>query len=361
MIEDKQVNSESAAKIPIADEDAGIRNSLSDILVMEGYRVEQASNGEELSGLIKSGGFDLLLLDVNMPEGLGFKVISDLKEDPGLRHIPVVVITSTEDFSIKIRALKLGADDFLIKPPHLAELLARVRSLLKVKSYNEHMINYQALLEKQVAERTARLQKAMDELAEASIDTIFRLSRAAEYKDDDTALHIKRMSRFTAALSQKTGFSEDFVRMISYSTPLHDIGKIGVPDDILLKPGKLNESEWKKMKEHPEIGASILDGAASAHLQQGRVIALTHHEKWDGSGYPCGLSGDNIPVEGRLVAVADVFDALTSRRPYKEPVPPDEAFRILIEEKGRHFDPGLVDHFLEIRDQVEEIMTEYGD
>ncbi|MBI9108383.1 MAG: response regulator [Spirochaetales bacterium] len=338
--------------ILIADDEPRIRQALSDILLIEGYNVIEAEDGNEVMNKVKSESVDVILLDINMPGKTGIELTHILKSDNNLKHIPVVIVTGQNDHESRIQAHKAGADDFLIKPPHFVELSARVKSLVKVKAYNDYMRNYQKNLERQVAERTIQLQNAITDLKEASLDTIHRLSRAAEYRDEDTSTHIQRMSSYTAALARRAGLSEQDVETILYSSSMHDIGKIGTPDNILLKKGKLSPEEWVIMKEHTVMGAEILKGSSSEFLKRGRIIALTHHEKWNGEGYPEGLEKENIPLEGRISAVADVFDALTTRRPYKEAFPVEEAFSIIREGRGSHFDPNLVDCFLSISDEI---------
>ena len=355
-IVDIDKNESNAATILVADDEPMIRQVLSDILLMEGHRVIEAVDGNDVMMKVQSEPVDVILLDINMPGMNGLEITRLLKSDDGLKHIPVVIVTGQNDQKLRIDALKSGADDFLVKPPHFAELSARVKSLIKVKAYNDHMLNYQKTLEKQVAERTKQLEEAMNELKDASLDTIHRLSIAAEYRDDDTSTHIKRMSNYATVLARKAGLSEADVEMILYTASMHDIGKIGIPDKILLKKGKLDPEEWEIMKAHTTRGAKILKGSSSEFLKRGSIIALTHHEKWDGTGYPNGLSGESIPIEGRICAVADVFDALTTARPYKDAFPVEKAFRIISEGRGSHFDPDLVDAFLSIKDEILSIM-----
>jgi putative two-component system response regulator len=226
------------------------------------------------------------------------------------------------------------------------ELRARVRSLLKVKAYNDHMVNYRQELESEVKRRTLELAKAHEKLRGASLETIFRLSRAAEFKDEDTGAHIISMSRISARLASKMGLSDQTVESILYASPMHDIGKIGIPDRILLKNGPLNDEEWNVMRLHTIYGGQILENSDIGFLRLGEVIATTHHEKVDGTGYPNGLKGRDIPLAGRIVAVADVFDALMSRRPYKPAFTIEQAVNIIQEGRGRHFDSDVVDVFL---------------
>jgi putative two-component system response regulator len=288
-----------------------------------------------------------------MPGMNGFEVVQELKREERFTQIPIVMVTALQDVNDRVKALEVGADDFLSKPVDRMELRARVRSLLKVKAYNDHMINYRQELESEVRRRTleiqetnAKLEKAHEKLRGASLETIFRLSRAAEFKDEDTGAHIISMSRISARLAKTCGLNNATVESILYASPMHDIGKIGIPDRILLKNGPLNDEEWTVMRLHTVFGGKILENSDIGFLRLGEVIALTHHEKFDGSGYPKGLKGKQIPLAGRIVAVADVFDALMSRRPYKPAFTPEQATNIIAEGRGRHFDPEVVDTFL---------------
>ena len=342
--------------ILVADDEQKIRESLSDILELEGYKVVEAVDGLSVIDKITPESVDVVLLDINMPGLSGIEITKKLKSDERLKVIPIVIVTGQNDQKLRIEALKAGADDFLVKPPHFAELNARVRSLLKVKAYNDHMMTYQKELEKQVASRTKQLQEALVRIKATSLDTIHRLSRAAEYKDEDTATHIQRMSSYAAAVAREIGLPDHEVEIILYTSSMHDIGKIGIPDHILLKKGKLEPDEWEIMKSHSRIGAEILQESSSDFIKKGRIIALTHHEKWDGSGYPQGLVGKDIPIEGRICAIADVFDALTTKRPYKEPFSLEKAAEIIKEGKGSHFDPVVADAFFSIFDDIVKIM-----
>jgi len=354
------------ARILVADDEARVRIALCDILEMEGYEVIEAETGKEALSKIYNEDPDVILLDIRMPDLDGLEITKRLKNDPELQNTPIVIITGLDDLDSRIKALKLGADDFLTKPPHIAELNARVRALVKVKAYNDHMRNYQKELEKEVAERTEQLQNALNDLAHAhgrlqrtSLSTIHCLSRAAEHRDDDTADHIQRMSRYAKLIGVKLGLEDAEVETILYAAPMHDIGKIGIPDSILLKPGKLDTEEFEVMKQHAEFGASILESETEPILEAGRIIALTHHERWDGSGYPNGLAGDEIPLFGRISAIADVFDALSSKRPYKKAFSLEKSFEIIKESAGNHFEPRLVDVFLSRREEIDAIYNEY--
>ena len=226
---------------------------------------------------------------------------------------------------------------------------------------NDYLRNYQNELENEVSKRTEELQKAFEKIKQVSLETIYRLTRAAVSKDEGTGAHIERLSLYAAATARTMGLDEATVENILYASPMHDVGKIGIPDRILLKKGKLDHKEWEIMKQHTIIGAKILERTDIEILKLGEVIALTHHEKWDGSGYPQGLAGTQIPLAGRITAIADVFDALVSPRPYKEAFPVERAFEIIEKERGKHFDPEVTDAFFANRDEILSIKEQYKD
>ncbi len=348
-------------KILVVDDEHLNVKLMEAMLVPLGYSVEFARDGEEALRKVEEVSPDAILLDIMMPKIDGFEVARRLKEREETRTIPIAMVTALGEVQHRVKALDSGADDFLIKPVDRTELRARVQSLLKVKAYNDFMIEHQRLLEAKVEKRTRQLKQALEKVKCASIDTVYRLSRAAEFKDEDTGAHIQRMSHYSAAIARKLGLDERVVEAVLYASPMHDIGKIGIPDHILLKPGKLDPAEWEVMKKHTIIGARILEGSGSGYIELARVIAITHHEKWDGCGYPAGLEGKKIPLVGRITAIADVFDALTSKRPYKEPFSLEKSFGIIREGYGNHFDPDVVDAFFSIQDEILEIKDRYVD
>ncbi|MDR0549834.1 MAG: response regulator [Deltaproteobacteria bacterium] len=344
---------EKTPKVLVVDDEELNRKLITAMLKPQGYEVVQAIDGEDCLDKVRVNPPDLILLDIIMPKLNGFEVVTRLKSEEQFSLIPIVMVTALGDVNDRVQALEVGADDFLTKPVDRMELRARVRSLLKVKAYNDHMVNYRQELESEVQKRTEEIQeaniklaKAHEKLRGASLETIFRLSRAAEFKDEDTGAHIISMSRISARLAQRLGLSASTVESILYASPMHDIGKIGIPDRILLKNGPLNEEEWPIMRLHTVYGGKILENSDIGFLRLGEVIARTHHEKFDGSGYPNGLKGKEIPLAGRIVAVADVFDALMSRRPYKRAFTVDQTVTIIQEGRGRHFDPNVVDAFM---------------
>jgi putative two-component system response regulator len=336
----------------VDDEDRNLR-LMKLLLTSFGYDVLTASNGEEALEMVHDIPPDVILLDIMMPKMDGFEVAKQLKREEETKIIPIVMVTALNGVEDRVKALEAGADDFLNKPVDKTELRARVQSLVKVKAYNDHMQNYQKELEAEVAKRTIQLRQALKKLKEVSLESIFHLCRAAEYKDENTGDHIKRMSHYASAVARKMGLNKQTVEDLLYTAPMHDAGKIGIPDHILLKPSKLNNKEWETMKQHTIVGAQILAGSGAKFIKLAEIIALTHHERWDGSGYPKGLKGSKIPLIGRIAAIADVFDALTSKRPYRmKPFSLEEAFNYIKEGRGRHFDPKVVDAFFATKNEI---------
>ena len=330
-------------------------------LVPQGYEIVKAANGEEALEKLSGNQIDLILLDVMMPGMDGFEVTRRVRQDDKHRLLPIILVTALRETEDRVKGIEAGCDDFISKPVDKMELLARVRSLLKVKAYNDLMSNYRKELESEVAKRTEELKQAFERIKAASLDTIYRLSMASEYKDEDTGAHIKRMSRYSAAVARRMGLDENMVETILYAAPMHDLGKIGIPDQILMKPGKLDPAEWEIMKQHTVIGAKILKGSDAEFIRMGETIAQSHHEKWDGSGYPNSLKGMEIPIAGRITAIADVFDALISKRPYKKPFSVEKSLAIIREGRGSHFDPDVVDAFFAIQDEILTIKKQYGE
>ncbi|MEW6087621.1 MAG: two-component system response regulator [bacterium] len=348
-------------KILVVDDEPVNIKLLEANLIPNGYDVITASDGEEALRKVLAEDIDLILLDVMMPKMNGFEVTKKLKTDEKTRLIPVILVTALSGLQDRVKGIDAGCDDFLSKPVERPELLARVKSLLTVKAYHDCMQDYEKKLEYEVAKKTKELQSALDKVNTAHLETIYCLSRAAEYKDEHTGSHIQRMSNYAAVIAENIGLDKQSVKQILYAAPMHDIGKIGIPDHILLKPGKLTPGEWEIMKQHTIIGAEILANSEADFIKLAEVIALTHHEKWDGSGYPKGLKAAGIPAAGRICAIADVFDALTSKRPYKEIFPVEKSFAIIKDGRGNYFDPEMTDAFLTSRDKILEIRNKYKD
>jgi putative two-component system response regulator len=348
-------------RIMVVDDEERNRVLIEALLVPLGYEIVTAASGEEALAKVGETRPDVVLLDIMMPRMDGYEVARRLKNDEETRIIPIVMVTALQNVEDRVKSIEAGADDFLTKPIEKTELRARVRSLVKVKAYNDGMRNYQRELEAEVARRTEELSDAFRKLKESSLEMIYRLSQAAEYKDEDTGLHVLRVGNYSALLARALGLGDDFAENMLRASPMHDVGKIGIPDQILLKPAKLDPAEWAIMKQHPLIGSQILKDSESGLIRLAEIIALNHHERWDGSGYPAGLRGEEIPMAGRITAVADVFDALVSRRPYKKPLPLQEAMTVMGEGKGSHFDPRVVDAFFSIRVEIVSVKDRLAD
>lgn len=297
---------------------------------------------------------DLVLVDYLMPEMNGIELAERLRALPGYEHVPIVMVTAQEDKAVRYAALDAGITDFLIKPVDARECLARCRNLLTLRRQQLVLDDRRKLLEGMVDEATR-------EIREREKETLLRLARAGEFRDEETGYHLIRMARYSRLIANAIGLERDEAETIELAAPLHDIGKIGIPDGILLKPARLDEPEWSVMQRHPLIGHEILKGSASKYVRMGALIALGHHERYDGRGYPSGLDGDHIPLCARIVAVADVYDALTSRRPYKKAWHAEEAFDYLRAQRGKHFDSRLVDAFLGMKDKVLEVQGDFQD
>jgi putative two-component system response regulator len=353
--------------ILVVDDDSMTRLLMNTILSRMSYQVSEAFDGIDAWEKVIALSPDLIILDVSMPRMDGLELTHKLKNEPRTKNIPIMILSSHDELTDRVKAVEAGADDFLPKPVEHIILKAKVNSLLKIKSYNDYMHSYQNKLEEEVAKKTAKLKKAFDKLEAASkklklysLDTILRLSQAAEYKDQETGQHIQRVGYYIQRIGQAISLSNQEIDDFLYASPMHDVGKIGIPDNILLKPGKLTAEEWAIMKQHTTIGGKILSGSDSSILKTAEIIALTHHEKWDGTGYPNKLKGLEIHLSGRITAIADVFDALTSKRPYKDAFPLEKAFAIMKEGRGKHFDPDLIDAFFVVKDDIISIRNKYS-
>lgn len=302
----------------------------------------------------KGNPVDLILTDYKMPNMDGSEFVRWLRQIPSCADIPVVVITVVEDRAVRYKALAAGATDFLTKPIDHQECRARCRNLLLLRRQQQIVKDRAKWLERKV-------EDAVQEIAVRETETLLRLARAGEYRDEGTGNHVLRMARFSRLIAESLGLEKDECHVIEQASPMHDIGKIGIPDQILLKPGKLDGAERQVMDTHTTIGFQILRDSPSRFLQAGAVIALRHHERFDGSGYPDGIGGREIPLKARIVAVADVYDALMSDRPYKSAWPIQEALDYLTREKGKHFDPECVDAFMGRLDHVVRIQQELRD
>lgn len=337
----------TSAKILIVDDQVTNVIVLQKMLTQVGYQhVFYTTDAREAVAMYLQLDVDLLLLDIRMPHLDGFQVLERLQRElADDDYLPVLVLTAELSTETRARALENGAKDFLTKPFDRLETLQRIRNILEVRLLHRKLRDYNVELEREVKKRTLELENSR-------MEVIRRLGRAAEYKDNETGNHIMRMSKFSQLLARAAGMAPAEVDMILCAAPMHDIGKIGIPDRILLKNGKLDAEEWEIMKTHAEIGSDILSGSDSSLLIMAARIAISHHEKWDGSGYPKGLCGEEIPIEGRICAICDVFDALTSERPYKPAWSIEAALGYIKQSSGQHFDPHLVGLFESILDEI---------
>jgi putative two-component system response regulator len=353
-------------QVLIVDDEEPIRRTLRTLLEGHGYACTLSANAGEARRCLEEQPFALVLSDVNMPGESGLDLV---------RHIigryvdtAVMMVTGVDDPELANIALELGAYGYIIKPFEFNEILINVANALRRRRLEIENRTYRERLEYLVFERTmelreavARLQLADQKLRLAHEEAIQRLSRAAEFRDDATAMHTQRVGRYCAMLAEHLGMDAGRCEVLRIASPMHDIGKVGIPDDILLKPGRLTPKEMGVMRRHAEIGYNILSGSEAEVLDVAAIIALTHHEKVDGSGYPQGLAGESIPVEGRIVAIADVFDALTSNRVYKPAFPLDSAISTMREGRGQHFDPTCLDLFFESMPDILTIREQYAD
>lgn len=297
---------------------------------------------------------DVVIVDYMMPAPDGLEFIRSFRAMSGKSDVPIIMITANDQKEVRYAALNVGATDFLTKPVDKTEFIARVRNIGQLRRSRRLLADRAALLAEEVAAATVTI-------VERERETIFRLSKAAEYRDPETGSHIHRMAHFSVLIAERLGFSPEQQRLLLEAAPMHDIGKVGVPDHILLKPGRLLEEEFAIMRQHPEIGYQILCDSVSPILDAAATIALTHHERFDGTGYPRRLVGEGIPIHGRIVAVADVFDALTSVRPYKTAWTDDTAKEYLRAQSGLHFDPACVSAFLSAWPDVLRIRARFSD
>ena len=335
-------------KILVVDDEPANLNLMRQILKEE-YELAFAKSGADALANLEKQVPDLILLDVMMPGMDGYEVCKKIKADPRFNHIPVVFCTAMTEEGDEVRGFKLGASDYVTKPVRPAVVLARMKTHIA-------LADQRRAIHKEI-------NIAHADLIDSRLQSLLMLGKAAEFKDNDTGLHVVRMSHYSQMLARASGWNEESCDLLLYAAPMHDIGKISTPDNILKKPGALSPEEMTVMRLHCDAGAEIISQAQSDTplFNMAREIALGHHEKWDGSGYPQGLSGSEIPISARLMAVADVYDALISRRVYKMPMPHEDAVKIMLEGKGQHFDPDVIDAFMQCQAEFKAIGEKYSD
>lgn len=337
-----------------------------------GYSALTASSTEEGLNIIKGKEPNLILLGFNHRDLDGFKLLDQLKGDPDMAHIPLIILVDIKDKDLRIKALEAGADDFLLKPVGLEEMRVRLKNNLKIMEYHNFIESVDHLMEVRVRERVHQIQESLSRLEDSHesiksnyIETILRLTIVSEYKDEETGAHIHRTSHYAKTLAEQMGLEKRFAETIYYAAPMHDIGKVGVPDKILLKKGPLDQEEWKIMQRHTSMGAKILEGSDSEFIRMARDIAQSHHERWDGTGYPHQLKGKEIPLSARIMNIADQYDALRSKRPYKPSLPHEKAVEIITVGDGRtlptHFDPVVLYAFKKMHPLFADIFKKIKD
>ena len=366
-----------AAKIMIIDDEDLVIRVVKRFLAADGYsNFVTINNPRDAFSVIQKEQPDVVLLDIMMPHVSGLDLLKIRQYSPEFQHIPFIILSASSENQVKRDALRLGATDFLAKPVDSSDLAVRVRNSLVVKRHHDTLANYATELERQVRIRTQQIEHSREQI-------IHCLARAAEYRDNETGAHVIRVGKYAGIIAQELGFNEDYCHQIELAAQLHDVGKIGIPDSILLNPGRLTSEEFEVMKHHcglgveimeplaenggevvrghAQVGGFIMDGVDSPMLELAALIARTHHEKWDGTGYPMRVQGEMIPIEGRITCVADVYDALCSERPYKKAFPINKCLEIMLSERGTRFDPVVLDAFFRRLEDIERVRKAYND
>ena len=352
---------EHEPRIMVVDDDHAVLSIVRDIMLEAGYAVQTYHNAIDALDSLHASTPDIILSDIKMPAMDG---ITFLRKVHGIdSEVPVILMTGFPDIASTIKAIEHGVFDFMVKPLRGEHLQIVIKRAVQFREMLSERQEYQARLEHTVKERTAELEQALQEVKKANLETILLLTRATEHRDDDTAEHIKRIGLYSSKLSEAIDMDEEFCEGMLYASPMHDVGKIGIPDSILLKPGPLTEQEFGLMKSHTELGAKMLSGSKSGLLKLAEQIALTHHERWDGTGYPRELRGQDIPLGGRIAMLADQYDALRSDRPYRKGFSHQDTFLIITEGDGRtmphHFDPYLLRAFRKMDEEFNILFNDH--
>ena len=357
------MNIETFISVLVVDDDPFVLETTSLLLKEFGYNVIRCMSASEAMAKLKTNRVDVVLTDIKMPDISGIELLEMVHAFN--KDIPVVLMTAYAELNTAIDAIKKGAFDFIIKPFSPEYLLHSLEKAVNYYRLIQMEKNYKHKLEDDVKNRTKELADALRMLKETSKEIIYRLTSVAEYRDTDTGAHIKRIGFYSGRLADALNVNKDFIEAITFTSPMHDIGKVGIPDSILLKPGSLTPQEFEIMKTHTTIGNKMLVDSPHPSIQMAATVAMTHHEKWNGSGYPRGLKGEGIPIEGRIVVIADMYDALRSKRPYKQPFGHEEACRIIMKGDSKtrpeQFDPKVLEAFIKLAPVFDEIFETHKD
>lgn len=357
------MESENKGVVLLVDDDRAVLDATSMLLGIHGYRVIVCDDSSDAAAILAAKDVDIVLTDIRMPRVSGMELLDKAR---ALRpHVPVLLMSGHAEMDTAIEAIKKGAFDLILKPYRAEYLLINIKRAIEHRHLLQVEKRYKEKLEETVESTTRELRRALMALKESSREMISRLTGAAEFRDTDTGHHISRVGLYAKRIAREMGMTPEFVESITFASPMHDIGKIGIPDSILLKEGPLFPNEFEVMKTHTMIGHKLLEGSSQRNIQMAATVALTHHERWDGSGYPRGLKGDEIPVEGMIAMLCDHYDALRSRRPYKEPLSHAETVRIITtgNEKSRseHFHPKVMEAFVRLAPEFDRIYQAHRD